>query len=229
MQKLNLPYVNLPSEFITLLKSNLSVTTSPAPIFDVIRPNRALYLTLEKSFQEFDDGRGLEKTMMALGWSNFRDRMASLYISKFIYGDYPQATSMDLVEDIKLLELKYLDHGVHSFSRLFLLGFYLRLANIQVQRREHNQYLEIKIPDEVGMILRLSQGRSEKIDWLILIIMHLLNAFGDKMLTNSLVSGKKFEELYVLMPPEARKAMADNLLAYGASIREQEVFLYEKI
>ena len=229
MQKLNLPYVNLPSEFVTLLKSNLSVTTSPAPIFDVIRPNRALYLILEKAFQEFDDGRGLEKTMMALGWSNFRDRMASLYISKFIYGDYPQTTSMELVDDLKLLELKYLDHGVHSFSRLFLLGFYLRIANIQIQRREHNQYLEIKIPDEVGMILRLSQGRSEKIDWLILIIMHLLNAFGDKMLTNSLVSGKKFEELYVLMAPEARKIMADNLLAYGASIRESEVFLYEKI
>lgn len=229
MQKLNLPYVNLPSEFITLLKSNLSVTTSPAPIFDVIRPNKALYLTLEKAFQEFDDGRGLEKTMMALGWSNFRDRTASIYISKFIYGDFPQKTSMELVEDIKVLEQKYLDHGVHSFSRLFLLGFYLRLANIQIQRREHNQYLEIKVPDEVGSILRLSQGRSEKIDWLILIVMHLLNAFGDKMLTNSLLSGKKFEELYQLMSPEARKVMTDNLLAYGASIREQEVFLYEKI
>lgn len=229
MQKFNLPYVNLPSEFITLLKSNLSVTTSPAPIFDVIRPNKALYLTLEKAFQEFDDGRGLEKTMMALGWSNFRDRTASVYISKFIYGDFPQKTSMDLVEDIKVLEQKYLDHGVHSFSRLFLLGFYLRLANIQIQRREHNHYLEIKVPDEVGPILRLSQGRSEKIDWLILIVMHLLNAFGDKMLTNSLIAGKKFEEMYQLMSPEARKTMSDNLLAYGASIREQEVFLYEKI
>ncbi|WP_408097054.1 hypothetical protein ACJVC5_18630 [Peredibacter sp. HCB2-198] len=229
MKKLHLPYVNLPSEFITLLKSNLSVTTSPAPIFDVIRPNKALYMVLEKAFQEFDDGRGLEKTMMALGWANFRDRTASLYISKFIYGEFPQITSMELVEDIKNLEQKYLDHGVHSFSRLFLLGFYLKLANIQIQRREHNQYLEIKVPEEVGAILKLSQGRSEKIDWLILIIMHLLNAFGDKMLTNALLSGKKLEELYDLMSPDARQFMMDNLLAYGASIKEQDIFLYEKI
>ncbi|WPU64045.1 hypothetical protein [Peredibacter starrii] len=229
MKKLHLPYVNLPSEFITLLKSNLSVTTSPAPIFDVIRPNKALYMVLEKAFQEFDDGRGLEKTMMALGWANFRDRAASLYISKFIYGEFPQNTSMELVEDVMNLEQKYLDHGVHSFSRLFLLGFYLKLANIQVQRREHNQYLEVKVPDEVGAILKLSQGRSEKIDWLILIIMHLLNALGDKMLTNALLSGKKFEELYELMSPDARQQMMNNLLAYGASIKEQDIFLYEKI
>lgn len=229
MKKLHLPYVTLPTEFTTLLKSNLSVTTSPAPIFDVIRPNKALYMVLERAFQEFDDGRGLEKTMMALGWSNFRDRMASLYISKCIYGDFPQKTSMELVEDIKSLEQKYLDHGVHSFSRLFLLGIYLRLANIKVQTREQNQYLEIKIPDEVALVLKLSQGRSEKIDWLILIIMHFLNAFGEKMLINYLLSGKKFEELYELMSPDVRKSMLDNLLAYGASIKEHEVFLYEKI
>lgn len=229
MQKLNLPYVTLPAEFLTLLKSNLSVTTSPAPIFDIIRPNRALYHTLEKAFKEFDDGRGLEKTMMALGWANFRDRVASLYIYKTVYGDYPVHTNMELVEDIKTLEQKYVDHGVHSFSRLFLLGFYLRLANIQVQRRENNQFLEMRVPDEVGAILRLSQGRSEKIDWLILIIMHLSEALGEKMLMNALLSGKKFEELYELMSSEARMKMSNNLLAYGASIRESDVFLYDKI
>lgn len=229
MQKLHFPHVILPEEFITLLKTNLSVTTSPAPIFDVVRPNRALYMTLERAFKEFDDGRGVEKTMMALGWSNFRDRMASIYVYKTIYGDYPIKTSMELVEDILSLEHKYIDHGVHSFSRLFLLGFYLRLANIQIQRRSNNQFLEIKIPDEIGPILKLSQGRSEKIDWLILIVTHLTWALGSKMLINALLSGKKFEDLYELMPKEARELMSANLLAYGASIQEPDIFLYEKI
>lgn len=229
MQKLHLPYVTLPTEFITLLKTNLSVTTSPAPIFDVIRPNHALYMVLERAFKEFDDGRGLEKTMMALGWSNFRDRVASVYVAKSIYGDYPAATSMELVEDILALEHKYIDHGVHSFSRLFLLGFYLKLANIQTQRRENNQFLEVRIPDDIAPILRLSQGRSEKIDWLLLIITHLVNSLGSKMLTNALLSGKKFEDLYELMSVDARQMMSNNLLAYGASIREPDMFLYEKI
>lgn len=229
MQKLTLPYITLPSEFVTLLKSNLSITTSPAPIFDVIRPNQAIYLTLEKAFKEFDDGRGLEKTMIALGWSNFRDRMASVYIYKAIHGYYPKSTSMDLIEDLKDLENRFINHGVNSFSRVFLLGFYLRLANIQTQRRENNKFLEIKVPEVIGAFLKLSQGRSEKIDWLILIIMHLLNGLGDKLLMNSLMQGKKFDELYELLSPENKKNMMENLLAYGASIQEPDIFLYDKI
>jgi hypothetical protein len=229
MQKLHLPHVILPNEFVSLLKTNLSVVSTPAPVFDVIRPNNAIYMTLEKAFQEFDDGRGLEKTMIALGWQNFRERMGSIYIYKAIHGQFPNQTSMDLLEEIKDLEDRFVNHSVHGFSRVFLLGFYLRLANIQIQRRENNKYLELKIPEEVGSFLRLSQGRSEKLDWLILIIMHLLQAFGDKLLMNAFLSGKKFDELYALLSPELRKNMMDNLLAYGASIGEQDVFIYDKV
>jgi hypothetical protein len=229
MQKLYLPHVILPAQFITLLKTNLSVSTSSAPIFDLIRPNQAIYQTLEKAFKEFDDGRGLEKTMVALGWSNFRERMASLYVYKAIHGKFPISTSMELVEDVKELEIRFSNHGVNSLSRIFLLGFYLKLANLQIQNRENNKFMEIKIPDEIGSLLKLAQGRSEKIDWLILILMHLLQGLGDKMLMNSLISGKKIDELYQLLTPELRKNMMDNLLGYGASIREQDLFIYDKV
>ena len=229
MQKLILPHVIMPSEFVSLLKTNLSITTSPAPVFDIIRPNRAIYGVLEKAFKEFDDGRGIEKTMIALGWSNFRDRMASLYIYKSIYGNFPNKTSMELVDEIKELENRFASHGVHSLSRIFLLGFYLKLANIQTQRRSNNKFLEIKIPEEIGTFLKLSQGRSERIDWLILIILHLLNGLGDKLLMNALVSGKKIDDLYGLLTPDYRRLMLDNLLAYGTSIGEQDIFIYDKI
>lgn len=229
MQNIILPHVILPTEFITLLKSNLSVTSSPAPVFDVIRPNLALYSVLERAFKEFDDGRGVEKTMIALGWSNFRDRMASLYVYKAIYGNYPIKTNMELVEDIKELENKFVDHSVHSISRMFLLGFYLKLANIQNQNRGANQFLEIKISDDVLRVLNITQGRSEKIDWLILTTMHLLDALGEKMLLNNLASGKKYDELYRLLNLEQQKSMMNNLLAYGASIQEKDIFIYDKI
>jgi hypothetical protein len=229
MQKFNLPYVILPAEFITLLKTNLSITTSPAPIFDVIRPNQALYLSLEQSFKEFDDGRGLEKTMLALGWQSFRERMASMYIYKAIHGQFPLHTNLDLVEDIKKLEERFVNHSITGVSRVFMLGFYLRLANIQIQKRENNKFLEITVPEEIGAFLRLSQGRTEKPDWLILILMHLTNSLGDKIILNSIASGKKLEELYPLMSSDSRKLMSDNLLAYGASIGEADMFLYEKV
>jgi hypothetical protein len=229
MQMLNLPHVILPAEFVTLLKTNLSVSTSSLPIFELLRPNQAIYQAMERAFKEFDDGRGLEKTMVALGWSNFRERMASLYVYKSIHGKFPISTSMELVEDIKELENRFSGHGVTSLSRTFLLGFYLKLANIQIQHRENNKFKEIKVPEEIDSLLKLVQGRSEKIDWLILILMHLLHGLGDKMLINSLVSGKKIDDLYQLLTPELRKNMMDNLLAYGASIREQDLFIYDKV
>lgn len=229
MPKLYLPHVVLPTEFITLLKTNLSSTSTSASIFEIIRPNQAIYCVLEKAFREFDDGRGLEKTMAALGWANFRDRMASIYIYKAIYGNFPNKTSTELVEDLKVIELQFASHGVNSLSRLFLLGFYLKLSNIETQRRRDNPFIETKIPENVSDILRMSQGRSEKIDWLILISMHLMNGLGEKIFMNALGSGKKLEEIYQLLTTEFRKNMLDNLLAYGASIDERDVFLYEKV
>lgn len=229
MKKFQLPFVNLPQEFLQLLKTNLSVTSSPAPVFDVIRPNKALSAILEKAFKEFDDGRGVEKVMLALGWQNFRERMASIYVYKTMYGDYPGHTNMELVEDVKIFESRFMDHSVHGYSRLFLLGFYLKLANIEVQRREDNQFMELKIPEEIQSFLKLSQGRSEKIDWLILILTHLNLGLGEKLLMNGLISGKKFEDLYQMLSKEFQELMNQNLLAYGASIQEPDIFLYEKI
>jgi hypothetical protein len=229
MEKLHLPYVNLPHEFITLLKSDLSVTNSPAPIFDVIRPNKALYSVLETAFKEFDDGRGVEKVMMALGWANFRERMASIYISKALYGQYPSKTEMELVDDIQEIENRFSHHAVHSYSRLFLLGFYIKLANLQLQRNESTHHPEIQIPKEIGLMLKLSQGRSTRIDWLILILLHMNQALGDKLLLNSLIFGKKLKELYQLMSVDFQELLHQNLLAYGASIQEDDIFLYERV
>lgn len=229
MKKLHLPYVNLPQEFVTLLKSSLTASSGPEPILEVIRPNRALYSILENSFDEFHDGRGLEKLMLALGWFNFRDRMASVYIYKKIYGNYPAQTNMELVEEIKELESRFSSHGVHSYSRLFLLGFYFKMAQVQLREKADNPFLELNVPQEIGPLLKLSQGRTEKTDWLVLILMHMHIDIGPKLIANSLAQGKKFEDLYGFMTIEARRTMHDNLLAYGASIREQDIFLYDRI
>ena len=229
MKPIRFPYIKLPEEFLTLLKGNIAVSSSLTPVFDVIRPNRGLFLILEKAFHDLDDGRGLEKTMLGLGWPNFRERMASLYVYKSIYGNFPHITRLEQIADIKKLENRFQDHSTHGASRLFMLGFYLKLANIDIQNRENNQFLEIVIPEEIGPILKLSPGKTERIDWLILITTHLYQALGEKLLVNSLSSGKKFDDLYHLMAADKREEMLSNLMAYGASIKEHDVFLYEKI
>jgi hypothetical protein len=227
MKKLYLPYIILPSEFVTLLKSNLSAESHYQLIHEIISKNEGLYCLIEKSFKEFDEGRGFERTLKALGWTSFRERMASLYIFKCINGIYPEETNMALVEDLKDLEAQYSSYSVHGSSRLFLLGLFLKFANLNLKKKENFQ--EMIIPDEIGVYLRLSQVKSLKIDWVILILLHLLQSLGDKMLLSSLAAGKNIDDLYILLNPEARKEMLKNLLAYGASINEPDMFLYEKI
>lgn len=230
MTSLHLPFVKLPEEFVTLLKRNMSAVASPEQVFDLLRPNKALYQLLETSFKELDDGRGLPKTMMALGWHNFRNRMASLYIYKTIYGSYPSRSDLTLVEDLILFESKFREQDVHSHSRTFLLGFYLKLAQLQIQKKENNKFLDLNFPtDQVLAMLKVSQGRSAKSDWLILMTAHLLTALGEKTMAHALISGKSFNEIYQRMDISSRRLLHQNLLAYSASVQEPDNFLYEKV
>lgn len=230
MKELRLIYAHLPQEFVTLLKSNLSGQIEPSAVFSIIRPNKALYSMLEKSFKHLDDGRGLEKIMLAQGWNNFRNRVASLYVSKAIYGHYPLKTDMSLVEDLTQFEQDFQGHGVQSNSRIFLLGFYLKLAQLSLQQTEGNRFFEIEISKpSVLKALKLTQGRSQRLDILILTLSHLIQGLGEKTLTNAIVQGKSFSEIYDSLSDRDRKLMHDNLLAYGASIGEDDIFLYEKV
>jgi hypothetical protein len=230
MKSLNFPYICLPQEFVALLKSNLSVHSSASHVIDVIRSNRALYSVFETAFAEFDAQKGLEKAFLALGWPNFRERAASIYLAKSIYGHFPTNTNPQLVDEIKKFESRFTKSSVNSYSRLFLLGFYLKLANLQVQKVDTEDGVQsFEIPKIMDSYLQLAQGRSEKIDWLILILYHFHTSLGEKHLTQSLVTGRTFEEIFPLMTKTSQENMATNLLAYGASIHEPDVFLYEKV
>lgn len=229
MKNMQFPHVILPREFVQLLKVNQSSGNS-ASIFEVLKSNRGLYEVLDVAFSEFNDGRGLEKTMVALGWANFRDRFASLYIYKAIHGRYPLKTDMGLVEDIIKFEALFSESSVSGQSRPFLLGFYLKLAQIRTQELEKNKFLEFRLPEETILpILRLTPSRTEKIDWIILLVFHFNQAIGEKSLAGALLAGKSFDEIYSMMSEESRKRMHENLLSYGMSIQEPEIFLYEKV
>jgi hypothetical protein len=136
---------------------------------------------------------------------------------------------MELVDDIKKTESTYMDHGVYGHCRLFLLGFYVRLANIQNHARLDNEFTEIKISEQLHTLLNLSEGRTKKIDWLVLILMHLTQSLGEEKLMILIKSGQKFNEIYELMSIDERENMLTNCLAYGASINEPDFFLYEKV
>jgi hypothetical protein len=228
MSELHFPFIPLPQESLILFKTNFSSSPSPASVIEILKDNRAFYRVLEVSLSEFSDGQNLEKAIKVLGWSNFKERMTSLYVHKVIYGEYPSKTQIQLIEDIKHFENQFRDHSVTGFSRLFLLGFYLKLANMELQYSEEHS-TDIILGPEINTILKMSQGRSEKIDWLLLIIYHFNIFLGTEVLLGLLKKSKSFEDIYALLLPKQLTVLANNMLAYGASIQESDFFLYEKI
>lgn len=227
LKSFHLPYIRIPAEFLQLLKKNMGGTPVPSEIFKILNGNPALILVMGKAFTEFDDGRGIEKVMSALGWSSFRDRLSSLYVSKALYGKYSEKTDLEIINDIKEIENRFQNFAVSSFSRLFLLGFYIKLSNIKQQTLKDATM--ITIPENVERILSVVEGKSERIDWLILIISHLCLFFDEKLILNHLSQHKKIDDLYELMSSSQRQLMFENLLNYGASIGEQDFVLYAKI
>ncbi len=227
--KLHFPHVILPKELVQLLKSNQNAN-STGPVLEILKSNRGLYEVLDVAFKDLNDGRGLEKTMIALGWANFRDRLASLYVYKAIHGKFPSKTDMGLVEDIQRFENTFSEMSVSGHSRAFLLGLYMKLAQIRTQELEKNKFLEYQLPIEmIVSLLKISPARAEKIDWVILLIHHFAEALGNKMLANLLATEKSFDEIYEMLIDSDKKRMHENFLSYGMSIHEPEIFLYEKI
>ncbi|MFP5492945.1 MAG: hypothetical protein ACLGG0_15695, partial [Bacteriovoracia bacterium] len=122
---IHLPALVLPGEYIALLKVPTAASGTGLPVVDMLRKTPALYMVMERAFQEFNEHKiGLEKIATTLGWSNFRDRMASVYIFKALHGTFPDKTEMELVQQAIDLEARFTDKSVTGTSRIFMLGMY---------------------------------------------------------------------------------------------------------
>ncbi len=223
---LHLPAIVLPSEFVALLKSNNAGHASALRTNLVNSPG--LGMVLERAFSEFDEHHiGLEKVMDLLGWAHFRDRMASVYVFKTLHGSFPAKTDMQLVEDIVQLESRFSERAPSGDSRLFLLGLYLKLVNLS--RLSDAPEQSITIPASVEKVLLLSQVRTERLDWLLLLCWHLGEFLGTQELIQAINAHTPWPALYARLSDEQRFQLVSNLLSYGASIQEEDPFLYERI
>ena len=224
---LNLPALVMPAEFVTLLKNPTAATSGAVP--QMLRGAPGLTMVMERAFKEFDEHQmGLEKVSTLLGWAHFRDRMASVYLFKALHGSFPDKTDMDLVEGIRVFETRFVDKSLTGSSRLFLLGLYLSFFNTYLSMRD-DASPEVKIPATVDRVLALKQVRTDKPDWLVLLCWHYVTFFGSDELVRLIEANTRWESLYERLTDAQRFTLVSNLLSYGASIQEEDPFLYERI
>lgn len=226
---IHLPALVLPGEYIALLKVPTPASGTGLPVVDMLRKTPALYLVMERAFQEFNEHKiGLEKIASTLGWSNFRDRMASVYIFKALHGTFPDKTEMELVQQAIDLEARFTDKSVTGTSRIFMLGMYFRFLNIYISMRDDGTP-EVTIPPTVEKILAMRNIKTDRPDWLLLLCWHLESFLGFAQLTSFIDSGLSWPQIYQKLNQNQQFHLVSNLLSYGASIQEDDPFLYERI
>lgn len=227
----NFPAIVMPAEFVLLLKDPAAASTAEdGPVSCLLKSGSALTLVMTRAFAEFDETKkGPLKAFNALGWAHFRDRMASVYLFKAQNGAFPPKTDMALVEEVHALETRFATWSVTGPSRVFLLGLYLRFCDVLASQLDDVTLMPGAIPATVDQALALSGARSTRADWLILLCWHMDDYLGSATFQAALRAGSSYGELYLRLTPEQREQLVGNLLGYGASIREEDPFLFERI
>ena len=210
----------LPEELVLLLKSNLSLDKDIFNIiFEILKNNRSIELLLNDTFSFFDGEKRFLEMIRSLGWLHFRDRLTALYLNQIKDGHYHSQIDTTILNDLLILEQKLEDHTIQWGARSYLLGIYLTALKLS------DDNFHFKIPNVVFDLLKVSRGRIEKIDWMVLTLWHFSNFLGDKKLHEAIVNERKtYQDLYLMLSNSQQKNMLENFLNYSYSIQDSDYF-----
>lgn len=222
-----LPYVSMPDHLTYLLRSNM---TSNGPLYrdihQYVYKRKGLYELVRKNFTDIDPYGAADKLVKSLGWSGFRDRLAAIYLNYMWRGSYGESNDLRTVQEILSLEQFLSTNTVQNYSRSFLLGFYLKSAELSGLIIPDDFQLKSLVSDEeLKGMLKAMGSRVIKIDWLILQLLHFRSYLGFSKLVQMLNRACSYAELYGELSMDQREEMAKNMLAYGASIEEINIFI----
>lgn len=227
---ISFPVLKLPEVFVELTKSvNHGDKSSIMNVMDFINREDALKSVIRNCFAEFDEKKLISNIIGTLGWKHFRDRLSSIFIYKEVFGSYPSATDINIIGNIQEFEARFENITVNSNSRLYLLGFYLKL--VESYQREEGE--EINLFDELldlEEVIHYSNARSQKADWLLIATWHMVEYIGTKKFQELYSEGEAtIEYMMELITEEQKKQFINNCLSYGASIYDQDFFVFKRV
>lgn len=223
---IDLPYIELPLKFTKLLKIGIHNTQDDIDkIHRFVSACSSFSAIVKRSLSNFSVDDNLRSIISVLGWKRFRDRLASVYIKRQIDGAYPTISDLDYVTDILKFEEKYREFAVSGSSRVFMLGLYIKFVWVNSGVFENIYDGDSDLESNVYQLLKKRNNRSIQLDWVILILWHMLEHLDFNQIATTLESSKDpYFDLYKKLSSEAQDSMMCNMLAYGQSINEPELF-----
>lgn len=219
-----LPSLEMPKEFTQLLQLNLQQIESGQShdsLYKYIIQSEVLCALIETHFQHLYPQGKVHHFLRTLGWKNFRDRLASIYLHYLQYGSFPGVTSVNSINDIVNKELQFEKYTINGHSRLFLFFYYLKMAQ--------SNHFGTPFPDnDLEQIIQYAGRRTWTIDWTLLILWHFHSFIGKKKLLNILKYQReefRFQSLLKNITHLERRLLFSNLLNYSFSIQDRSLFV----
>ncbi len=221
---LNFPAMNMPANFVNLLKVNMQTTKETYQnLSGIFHSDQGLWALIERGLKELDPDLKVDYLLKSLGWHGFRDRLCSMYVYYGKKRNYPRHCDLSLVSDIIDFEEKLKEFTVQGHSRAYALGFYYRLL-LDRYGKNSQSFGGIFVDDELIGLLKYSKTKVVKIDFLLILLLHLRAYLGAEKLKYLLKEEQKFQSIYGLLGGKEKEELCGNLLRYSASIYDSSLF-----
>lgn len=218
----NFPVINLPDYLTVILQSNMQVSGQNFEgLKKFIYSRPPLLVLVKKVFRDLGSNVDVGNIIKSLGWIGFRNRIVNAILEYELKGNFQDALDTSLIIDLVNLEEDLKSYEVSGYSRGFLLAFYLKM--IEINREKHN-----KSPFALDLnfipYFEFSNSRFPKIDWSYLMIVHFGEFLGEDKLKQKLVTKIGFDQIYSELREEHKITFAENMLSYGCSVGESDIF-----
>ena len=229
--KLNPVYANIPEAIAWICQQRLQNSNKTyQEIWDYFQQDQAMKLLLPRIFEKNHLGGDLKAQMSSYGVKGIRDRLASLFLFKVSESAQVKSVDLSYVLEVQQFEERFSDFSNEWDSRIFLLGFYLRVKDIKNEIYNDPEDYELNIPLTVDEILSLGKAKIEKLDWLILIIKTLLKfKTKEEVVSWFRTDGDDINKLLADMSYENKKLFLKELLMYGHAISDLDFFVFDKV
>ena len=216
-------YVSLPTSFVTLLKSNMQ-THSKAfqSLAKLILEDDQLYSITHQTFAYSEKKLSVEFVVKSYGWLGFRDKIAANFVHHSEMGSFSKDVDLNLINDILSLEKTFSFLSMDGYSRIFLLGLYLKLST-------NFDFIFSSFQDRAFIkALKKAKGRHIQTDFFLLIAYLLFHMLGEEF-TQVLDTGISFEKVFQKVSAADQKRIIGHCLRYAASINDSSLFVPDVI
>lgn len=224
----NFDFVNMPNHFTRFLQADMHIASKSYNLFkSEVYNNPSINSLFNLAFRDIDPNLDVDMVMKSMGWEGFRNRLTCQYLNYANTGNFNQSVDENLCSEILHFEKVLRKYSVSGYSRGFQLGFYLKLWSKKPENLKSNARIT-DLVDLTGVLIEILDRTKSKviaIDWVVVVLSQLLNFLNKDIVMSLFTDEMTYIDLYQILDVHQKRNIMSNLLSYGSSINDQEIFI----